>query len=88
MPSSARTITVYPERGEKYDVLRQRDGVTELVNEEALKPRGNVAVDFHQNVINAYHSLECEGKLPNMSPRAKQNIRDLHTVAQTPEYWQ
>jgi hypothetical protein len=87
MPSS-RTITVYPTKGEKFDVLRERDGVTELINEDALRPRGGLdAENYHQRIIRTYHELECAGQMNDHSPRQKQAIRDLHVAAQIPAYW-
>jgi hypothetical protein len=89
--ASSRTVTVYRNTNgsvEKCDVYRKRDGILEVVNEDALRPYGgNDAQDYHERIIRTYHELECRGELNDMSPRQKQRVRDLHEYAKQPGYW-
>ncbi len=72
----ARTRIVYHADGTKEETTRRYQG------------DGSLHPDFHENIIRVYHQLECEGKLtPRMNGRSKTMIRDLHTLAQTKEYW-
>jgi hypothetical protein len=88
--STRREITVYPSTGEKFVAFRQVDGVTEVLDKNALKP-GAVCdesqFNYHERINRTYYELECAGKLNDMSPRQKERIRDVHRHAQNPAYW-
>lgn len=67
-------------------VYRERSGEVEKIATDMRDPV-LPPVDYHEGIIRTYHQLECEGKLGNMSAKAKRYVRDIHTYAQTPEYW-
>lgn len=74
----ARSRTIY-RTGPNGETLRE--DATDI-GDPILPP-----VDYHENIIRTYHQLECEGKLGDMSARTKSFVRDVHTYAQTPAYW-
>lgn len=57
------------------------------INPDNLTPRAQVAVNFHQRIINTYYELEQKGQLNDMSPEEKKRTRQIHEDAQHPEYW-
>lgn len=71
-------------------IYRERNGVVEKVPVTRTAPLlafDSKGVDYHQRIINTYYELECRGELREMSPSSKQFVRDVHTYAQNPAYW-
>jgi hypothetical protein len=75
-----RSITIYRENkstGEVEKIEVTREPVEQRTEGE----------NYHQRIINTYHELECEGKLGDMSTKAKKFVREVHEHAQQPGYW-
>ena len=79
----AKRTFIYP--------LNAETGKHEAVEVSTVTARGlafgNEGDNYHERIIKTYHELECAGKLNDMSPRAKQYVRDIHRYAQQPGYW-
>ena len=75
----ARSVTIY------------REGKNGAVEKEEVGPGAVTRIEYPENyrerIIANYAELEREGKLNDMGPRTKQQIRDLHTHAQCEGYW-
>lgn len=74
----ARSRTIY-RTGPNGETLRE--DATDI-GDPILPP-----VDYHEQIKRTYYELECAGKLNDMSPRSKAFVRDVHTYAQNPAYW-
>lgn len=74
-----RTITIYHKDGSKttlHDAKQLRESYEATTD-----------VDFHEHLLECNKRAEAAGALDRMSHRERQHIKDVHTYAQRPGWW-